>query len=117
MDAIVTEPYLGPPLTGQETGEHIRKNISELTDLYLAAFQEFKRILKPAGAVVFLIPRFFVKGKWLTISDAILPKIKKLGFTPEPLLPKKIHSEPFLTYRRPGQRVGREIWKFKLRLV
>ncbi len=113
MDAIVTEPYLGPPLTGQETGEHIRKNISELTDLYLAAFQEFKRILKPAGVVVFLIPRFFVNGKWLTISDQLAPRIKKLGFTSEPLLPETLHSQPFLLYHRPGQRVGREVWKFK----
>jgi tRNA G10 N-methylase Trm11 len=112
IDTIVTEPYLGPPLKGRETESEINKTISELGKLYCDAFGEFKKILKPHATVVFIIPRFKLRNVWHTISDKILPQIQKLGFTAEPLLPKELSRDPFLLYHRPGQFVGREIWKF-----
>jgi tRNA G10 N-methylase Trm11 len=58
IDAIVTEPYLGPPLHGNESSEKIKEIIKELSELYLAAFREFKKILKPDGRIVILFPVF-----------------------------------------------------------
>jgi len=133
VNTIITEPYLGKPLRGRETKEELQKQVEELKELYLSAFAEFKKILKPNGVIVFIIPRFkchpeLVSGSflqkthsngkmlkqvqhdktsWFTID--CLKEIKKLGFIPEPLLPDHDH----LLYHRPNQFVGREIWKFK----
>lgn len=114
IDAIVTEPYLGPPLKGSETLVQLQKNCQELCALYLAAFRSFKIILKPKSIVVFVIPRFQAGGDWATISNTLVPEIKKLGFIPEQLLPPALSTEPFVLYHRLSQRLGREIWKFTL---
>ena len=115
IDAIVTEPFLGPPLRGRETVEQIKKTALELNHLYFQSFKEFKKILRPGGVVVFIFPRFLVGGEWVTISNRVVPDIQKLGFTVERLLPEKLNPEPFVLYHRDRQRVGREIWKFTLR--
>lgn len=106
VEAIVTEPYLGKPLQGGETLEEIKSQAKELKKLYLSAFQQFKKILKLNGAVVFIIPCFKLRKDWIKID--CLSEIKKLGFEPVPLWENK----NFLLYSRPDQRVGREIWKF-----
>lgn len=110
---IVTEPYLGPPLKGNETPAVIQTNCAELTELYAVAFQNFSRVLAPRGVVVIVIPQFILRNKTYRVAEALLPKIKKLGFVPQPLLPAELHPEPYLVYRRPGQHVAREIWKFR----
>jgi len=106
VGAIVTEPYLGKPLQSGETLEEIKQQAKELKTLYLSAFQQFKKILKPDGTIVFVIPCFKFKKDWIKID--CLSEIKKLGFEPAPLWKDKIS----LLYSRPDQRVGREIWKF-----
>lgn len=114
IDAIVTEPYLGKPLRGNESRQEIMTGMKELSELYLKSFEEFKKILRPGGKVVFVIPQFVVKGVAEKISVELVPKIQKMGFSVPPLLPKLFHAEPFVLYKRPGQLVGREIWKFIL---
>ena len=114
VDLVVTEPFLGPPLRGSETNAELAHNDIELTRLYLSAFQNFKKILKPGGTVVFIIPRFRAGSVWITISNKLLPDIKRLGFLPIALLPTSFTEKNFLLYHRPAQKVGREIWKFKL---
>jgi len=106
IDAIVAEPYMGKPLKGNETKEQLESQADELRELYLNAFQEFKKVLKKNGVVVFIIPRFKFKNEWIEID--FLTDIKKMGFRPQYLLPE--HKT--LTYFRPGQKLGRGIWKF-----
>lgn len=108
IDAIVTEPYLGKPLKGNESKEEILKQIRGLEELYLAAFSQFSKILKPRGSVLFIIPRFKHRDEWITIN--IKDKIEKIGFRAETLFEDK----KFLVYARPDQRVAREIWRFTL---
>lgn len=110
---IVTEPYLGPPLKGAEKPAEIQANCAELAELYAAGFQNFTRVLAPRGVVVVIIPQFILRNKTYRVAETLVPKIKKLGFVPQPLLLMELHAEPYLVYRRPGQRVGREIWKFR----
>ncbi|MFA7653954.1 MAG: DNA methyltransferase [Candidatus Magasanikbacteria bacterium] len=107
VNAIITEPYLGRPLYGNESEAQIRSQAEELKNLYLAALAEFTKILKPHGTIIFIVPRFKNKNSWITID--IKNEIKKLGLISEPLLP----GQEFLLYARPDQKVGREIWKFK----
>jgi tRNA G10 N-methylase Trm11 len=106
VDTIVTEPFLGKPLKGNETFEEIKSQSTELKRLYLGAFEQFQKILKLKGTIIFIIPCFKYKGDWLKID--CLPEIKKLGFTPVSMWEDK----NFLLYSRPDQHVGREIWKF-----
>lgn len=113
IDLITTEPYLGKPLRGSEKDEELKKQANELLSLYIDAFSEFKKILKPNAKIVFIVPQFITKGMPVVISDKLVNEIKKFGFEPEPLLPAKIFSSPFIVYRRPDQRVAREIWKFR----
>jgi len=107
IDAIIGEPYLGRPLTGRENPEAIEKQIGELKHLYILAFTEFHKILKPDGVIVFIIPRFKTRNGWINID--CLKEIEKLGFKNEPTLTEQKH----LLYYRDNQHLGREIWRFK----
>ena len=104
VDAIVTEPFLGPPLRGNETRQHIEKNIDELSKLYLVAFSEFKNVLNPGGKIVIVFPSFRVGRDILELP--ILDQIKKMGFT-------QVNKDK-LIYGRPGQKVYRQIHVFTL---
>lgn len=114
VGAIITEPYLGKPKTGRENQAELTAEASTLANLYLNAFVEFKKILRPGGRVVMVIPQFYHRDGVVKLSDLLLTKISSLGFKTEPLLPKERRTEPFLLYRRPDQHVGREIWRFKI---
>ena len=107
VDTIVTEPYLGKPLSGRESQSELEIQSRELGKLYVCAFQKFANVLKKNTAIIFIIPRFLSYGKWLTINCST--EIEKFGFKVIPLQTK----EPYLLYGRPGQRVMREIWKFR----
>lgn len=126
IDAIITEPYLGKPLTGRETKWFLQNQARELTKLYFAAFQVFQKILKPGGVVVFITPSFKHRDGWITLADdpfQLVEKVGKLGFKPAPLTPG--HPAPIFTrsrkigaafrrYHRPDQRLARDIWRFLL---
>lgn len=106
IDTIITEPYLGKPLKGNETRKQLEKQTQELKQLYIDAFKSFHKILKPNGTVVIIIPKFKFKNSWIEID--CLSEIKKAGFKPVALSKKS----PSLLYHRKNQHVGREIWKF-----
>jgi len=106
IDAIITEPYLGKPLKGTENENELKKQMIELKQLYIGAFEQFFQILKTNGIVIFIIPCFRYRSNWIRID--CLDEIKKLGFEPVPLW----EDRKFLLYSRPDQHVGREIWKF-----
>lgn len=108
VDGIVTEPYMGP--TKEVTNYKLQ--ITNLIDLYIAAFREFSKILKPKGHVVFILPAFKSGATLTKTSDRVLPEIKKLGFQPIQLLPSpySLTPSPSILYSRPDQRVLREIF-------
>ncbi len=99
IDAIITEPYLGPPLRCGEKESEIRKNINELESLYAASFQEFKKVLKEGGKVVIIFPVFKYNGKEINLN--MMGSVRKIGF-------ERLNKERLL-YARPDQRVMREI--------
>lgn len=99
FDAIVTEPYLGPPRRGREKKRQLECTINELAELYVQAFSEFRKIIVPRGRVVFAQPAF-VWGKEI-LNVPIVPDIKNLGFT--------LEIGP-LDYFRPDQLVRRQIY-------
>lgn len=116
VDAIVTEPYLGPPQTGRESDQQIHRVYLELMELYKEAFRSFARVLAPGGVVVIAFPVF---GKKKHVN--ILGGLRDMGFIAEGLLPGAaaealgVRSATALPYRREGQKVGREIFRFRFK--
>src|SRR3972149_9925030 len=108
IDAIITEPYLGPPLTGREPFFTIQKNRDELEILYAAVFQEFAKILKSGGAVAFIFPRFQKNNEVFEIRN--LDQIKKCGFIIQPLSQSQRGS---VIYQKDIQYLAREIFVFR----
>ncbi|MFH1564455.1 MAG: hypothetical protein ABIC82_01240 [bacterium] len=78
VDLIVAEPYLGPPLSGGENENRISQIVQELSELYLSAFKEFKKILKKDGCICMVWPVFAICKK--NIFLPILGEVEKLGF-------------------------------------
>ncbi|MBI4427366.1 MAG: methyltransferase domain-containing protein [Candidatus Magasanikbacteria bacterium] len=111
IDAIITEPLLGKPLTGRENKEQIDSQADELVKLYIDSFKAFVKILKPDGVVLFIIPKFLCKNEWVEID--CVDEIKKIGFAAVPF--EIFGSSPIehLTYHRPNQHLARTIWRFK----
>jgi tRNA G10 N-methylase Trm11 len=99
IDAIITEPYLGPALKGNEGLKQINLIIKELETFYLSAFNVFTKILKSQGKMVLIFPIFRYNNSNLKL--AILDRIEKLGF--------KILNKEDLIYFRPKQFIWREI--------
>jgi len=85
IDAIVAEPYLGPPFFEKPKFATVSRILPELGSLYLAAFSQFGKILKKDGKVVIISPAFNIEGKWQFMD--ILPQIHRNGFVQKDLLP------------------------------
>ncbi len=109
IDAIISEPYLGPTLHKELERHEFEKVKQELEKLYLSAFTEFKKVLNQDGVVVFILPVFQRRRDKVYLD--ILPRIEKLGF-------KKIsldsNSRGSITVGNKYDFVLREIAKFKV---
>ncbi len=114
VDAIVTEPTLGPARGVHPRG--LDALIAELHTLYITAFREFARVLKPGGRVVFITPIFRTTRSARTVD--ITNDVARFGFRPLPPFPTPLAEHPALAhiahldYARPDQRTGRRILRF-----
>ena len=104
IDAIATEPYLGP----QRGRIEFKKTIRELEDLYSKAITEFEKVLKPDGTIVMLFPVFYNEH----FINPKLGKFKIINPIPENLRKNKnikLSPRNTIIYGREGQKVWREI--------
>lgn len=119
IDFIVTESYLGPPLSKFPPPELMEKNFAYVRRLILAFFKAINTILKSGAVVIISLPAYKRMDR-LFFMDGITTDIEKLGFKSVNLIPKSISkqfnlkasSKESLVYDRPDQIVAREIWKF-----
>ncbi len=113
IDAIITEPYLGIPLTGRETETFLKKQADELEKLYFEAIASLANILKAGGVMIIITPAFATKHGFISVNlsasstNQSASMLKKIGLIADPLLP----DHPTLRYHRPGQHVARDIWR------
>ncbi len=120
IDAIATEPFLGP----QRGKIDFIKIKQELEKLYSDSLREFYKILKPKGRVVMIFPFFTaplvnspLKGgigtkQYVTNLDPNLNGFKIVNPIPEDLRKNKIlklTERGTIIYGREGQKVWREI--------
>jgi tRNA G10 N-methylase Trm11 len=103
IDAIITEPFLGPPVRGNESRQQIMTTIQALESLYLNAFVQYAKVLNKGGKVVMVFPVYNFKNTQFNLE--ILGQIEKLGFA-------KLNKEDLLYYRE-GQFVRRSIVIFQ----
>ncbi|MFA4941171.1 MAG: DNA methyltransferase [Patescibacteria group bacterium] len=107
INAIVTEPYLGP----QRGKKNIGEIITELEKLYSNSLAEFKKILKPGGRIIMIWPVFHVSQA----THSIRPNIngfKIINPIPENLRQSKkisLTERNTIIYGREQQKVWREI--------
>ncbi|MBI5230354.1 MAG: methyltransferase domain-containing protein [Candidatus Magasanikbacteria bacterium] len=108
IDAIITEPFLGPPLRGATSKTALGRILNDLNPLYEKMLFIFSSLLKPRGRVVMVWPVFAYQKSWLDLPA--FNTIKKY-FDFEPLSP---HAHGIF-YARPDQKVGRYIVKLTLK--
>lgn len=115
-DAVVTEPYLGPPLHGKEPKWRLEEIRKELTDFYFHTLKILSRIIKSSGRVVMIWPVWRSGRDYLTLP--LINEIEKLSLVVLDVLPKEAPTEwrnnrKTLWYSRPEAKVIREIVVFK----
>jgi len=104
VDAIVTEPYLGPQ-RGNFSVDQISK---ELEELYSQALEQFRIVLKPKARVVMVWPIFYghqpIKPNYqgFELIDMLAKSLKFSQYL-------KKNIRPTIIYGRPGQKIYREI--------
>lgn len=104
VDAIITEPYLGPQRGRIDFAAVTR----ELNDLYSVVIREFAKIIKPTGRVVMVWPLFY--GERPLSPD--FPGFRMLDMIPGGLRNNKFISHnkrSTIIYGRSGQKVYREV--------
>lgn len=107
IDAIVSEPHLGPALRAPLPRQEAQAAFLKLGDLYVAAFRNFRSLLKRGGRVMFIMPAFAAeRGRdYSYFPEKILDAISALGY-------RRVHplgSREKMFYARPDAFVGREL--------
>src|SRR3989339_433670 len=98
IDAIVTEPYLGPALRGGETSSFLERTTSELATLYRQALRAMNAALKPQGVIIIIVPELCSKYQSHTLPM-------------DEILPTDLTVTGHWQYSRPEQKVVRHIYK------
>jgi len=106
VDAIVTEPYLGPPLHGNERADTIKKITDELGNLYTDSFPALFVVAKKGAIMVMVVPLIKIGGKEYTIQ------FNSGGWQEEKIKIDGKEISP-LIWSRPDQKVIREIRIYK----
>ena len=107
IDAIITEPYLGP----QRGFFDIEKTVKQLEQLYSKSLAEFKNILRPGGKVVMVWPSFYDKRQNIFLRPD-LAGLKIVNPIPGNLQTNifiKLTARNTIIYGREQQKVWREI--------
>lgn len=105
-DAIVTEGYLGRPLTGQETVKTLEDQKKEIEKMWVEAFRSFANIQAAGGRLVCVWPVFVSSHG--TIAVDLKTKVQDFGY--RLVDPLEGWGKPVtLTYARPEQKVKRNI--------
>ena len=119
VDAVATEPYLGPPLSVRLSEGKIKMITANIGQLYLDFFSGLKKVLKPGGRLVMIWPVF--RGPTGLYSLPILEKVLEKGWQKIDVIPagfknykfKELTPRGSILYSREDQRVLREIFVFK----
>lgn len=99
VDAIVTEPYLGPTTEIK----NLKNIVLGLEKLYLGCLRDWQKILKPQGRIVIAFPSFKIANREVFVKKPI-DTCENLGYT--------LLAGPY-QYSRPQAVVVRNIYVLK----
>lgn len=127
IDAVVTEPYLGKPISSPLSQDEVNARISTLSELYLRFFADISPTLKKNASILMVLPAVKKKSGDKTIfeyfPDSFIDRVSDIGYSLVQLVPKQIQqyfsstSRGTLLYARPDAWVGREITLWSKRQV
>ncbi len=112
INAIVTEPYLGPVRTKKSTFQNLLPVISSLSALYSGFLKEVHPLLKNNGVIVMVWPVWLSRGVQTFLP--LYEKLPAIGYAAEKTVPhhgvsKHITARGTILIAREGQQVGREL--------
>ncbi len=107
IDTIVTEGFLGPPLTGHETYETIKRNADQITELWEESLAAWRPLLKKHSRIVAIWPGYQTAHGHAFVN--LEPKLEGLGYRLVPFCGGKTPSKSAMVYKRPDQHVSRRI--------
>jgi len=107
VDRIVTEGYLGPPLSGHETYEMIKRNADRATKLWEESLAAWRPLLKPRARIVGIWPGYQTAHGHAFVN--LESKLAGLGYRLVPFCGGKLQSKAVIIYKRPNQHVSRRI--------
>jgi tRNA G10 N-methylase Trm11 len=125
IDAVVTEPYLGKPISAPLPQDEVDERISSLSELYLRFFADISPTLKENAYILMVLPAVKKQSKNGEVFEyfptSFIDHVSDIGYSLDQLVPKEIKqyfsstSRDTLLYARPDAWVGREItlWKKK----
>lgn len=107
VDAVVCEPFLGPPLRSQPTTARAAELAEECRALHLEALAEARTVMRPGGRAVWIAPAW--KCAEAVVRTPLARELYLMGFSP--LRPCARWGDPATTlvYHRPDQLVRRVI--------
>jgi tRNA G10 N-methylase Trm11 len=121
IDAIVTEPYLGEPLSSPLPAPAAVTREQELADLYLSFFRNAQPVLKNGAFVLFILPSLREGQNWRLFPPSFLDEVSRLGYDSVHLVPNELQQfyqaseRGTIIYARPDALVGRELTLWHIR--
>jgi len=122
VDAVVTEPHLGAPLSTPLPAEKLAERMDALGDLYLAFFATIRPIFAENGFALVALPAWRRRrgsASWELFPTGWLDAVEEIGYSKCQLIPEELAAVFSPTervtalYARPDALVGRELtlWK------
>lgn len=120
LAAIVTESFLGPPLSQFPLPPKLRTIQNEIIMLTVKSLKALSGVIKKGTPIVMTLP-VWRDGNRLHYMEHILDEIRNLGYQLEPIIPQEFafsyqlptSARGSLVYDRPDQIVGREVLKLR----
>jgi tRNA G10 N-methylase Trm11 len=98
IDAIVTEPFMGPPKV-----RDVKNTLKGLEKLYIGCLRDWHTVLKPQGVVMMALPMYELGGRMYFVKK-VIDMCETLGYT--------IVTGP-IEYSRPQAIVKRVFYLFQ----
>lgn len=119
IDAVATEPYLGPPLDRKPTRTEAKKILEEVRPLYLKSLKEINKVLKPGKSMSIIFPNFETR-EGIEVGLDTKKLAEETGFViiypfKEPFL-KQFHRLKSIIDADVGQKTRREVCILEKRL-
>lgn len=118
IQAIVTEPFLGTPLSGSLSKDDAKKFLEGLYPTYKKFMENARNVLMPGGVILMALPAVKLRGSqagFFMWPKAFLDDFAQIGYIQGQLVPAELasvihpHERETMLYARPKAHIGREL--------